>query len=41
MISLFKILYPDFDLPKLDDICDAYFMASYAKYLYDKEQNEV
>lgn len=38
MIDLFKILYPDFDLPKLDDICDAYFMASYAKYLYDKEQ---
>ena len=38
MIDLFKILYPDFDLPKIDDICDAYFMASYAKYLYDKEQ---
>ena len=38
MMDLFKILYPDFDLPKLDDICDAYFMASYAKYLYDKEQ---
>lgn len=38
MMDLFKILYPDFNLPKLDDICDAYFMASYAKYLYDKEQ---
>lgn len=33
MINLFKVLYPDFDLPKIDDICDAYFMASYARYL--------
>lgn len=40
MINLFKILYPNFNLPKIDDICDAYFMASYAKYLYDKEINQ-
>jgi Holliday junction resolvasome RuvABC endonuclease subunit len=36
MIDLFKQIYPDFNLPKIDDICDAYFMASYAKYLNDK-----
>ena len=40
MINLFKILYPNFNLPKIDDICDAYFMASYAKYLHDKEINQ-
>ena len=35
MVNAFKILYPDFNLPKIDDICDAYYMALYAKYLKD------
>lgn len=35
MVNTFKLLYPDFDLPKIDDICDAYYMALYAKYLKD------
>lgn len=33
MIELFKTIYPNFNLPKLDDIADAYFMASYAHHL--------
>lgn len=38
MIDMFHILYPDFDLPKLDDVCDAYFMASYGKYLHSQDR---
>lgn len=34
MVELFKTIYPNFNLPKLDDIADAYFMATYAQYLY-------
>lgn len=30
MIGAFKIIYPDLELPKIDDICDAYFMAQMA-----------
>lgn len=38
LIENFKILYPKYlNLPKIDDICDAYYMAMFAKYLYDKE----
>lgn len=33
MITTFKSIYPDFDLPKIDDVVDAYFMAQYAKKL--------
>lgn len=36
MIGVFQGIYPDLMvLPKCDDICDAYFMANYAKYLYE------
>ena len=36
MIGVFQGIYPDLmALPKCDDICDAYFMANYAKYLYE------
>ena len=31
IINCFKQIYPDFALPKLDDVADAYFMANYAK----------
>lgn len=37
IINAFKIIYPNFDLPKIDDICDAYYMALYAKYLKDTD----
>ena len=30
MVELFKLTHSDFDLPKLDDISDAYWMAKYA-----------
>lgn len=32
LLECFKATYPDFDIPKMDDIADAYFMAKYAKY---------
>lgn len=35
MISLFKASHFGFDLPKLDDIADAYWMAKYAKYIVE------
>lgn len=31
MVELFKLTHSDFDLPKIDDISDAYWMATYAK----------
>ena len=31
LMTCFKAVYPDFDIPKMDDIADAYFMAKYAK----------
>jgi len=36
MISLFAGLYPDFKLPKLDDIADSFWMASYIKYMHEE-----
>ncbi|MBO5005434.1 MAG: hypothetical protein J6D03_09440 [Clostridia bacterium] len=36
IVSVFKSTYPEINLPKIDDIADAYFMASYARYLYEK-----
>lgn len=39
MIATFKAIYPKFDLPKIDDVCDAYFMARYAKKLSENIQN--
>ena len=31
ILSCFKLIYPELDLPKLDDIADAYFMGMFAK----------
>lgn len=31
ILSCFKMIYPGLDLPKLDDIADAYFMGMFAK----------
>jgi len=36
MINLFKGIYPDFDLPKLDDIADSFWMANYVKNLNEE-----
>jgi len=37
MINLFKSIYPDFNLPKLDDIADSFWMANYIKNLHDSD----
>lgn len=39
IIDMFKSLYPDFDIPKLDDISDAYFMSLYAKKIFEDNMN--
>ena len=39
MVSMFSCIFPDLQLPKIDDICDAYFMANYASKLF--EQGEI
>ena len=36
--SCFKMIYPELDLPKLDDIADAYFMSMFAKKVATEEQ---
>jgi Holliday junction resolvasome RuvABC endonuclease subunit len=33
IVTLFQLLYPNLTLPKLDDIADAYFMATYAIHM--------
>ncbi len=38
MINLFKDIYSDFNLPKLDDIADSYWMATYIKNITDTEE---
>ena len=38
MISTFKGSFPDFDLPKLDDICDSEAMAKYARDWFEKNR---
>ena len=39
MINLFSITNPQFSIvPKVDDICDAWFMANYAYYIKQKKQ---
>ena len=35
MISTFKGSFPDFDLPKLDDVCDSEGMAKYARNWFE------
>jgi Holliday junction resolvasome RuvABC endonuclease subunit len=37
IINLFSVLYPNFKLPKLDDIADSFFMALYAKKIYEEQ----
>lgn len=37
MVNMFQSIYPDFNLPKIDDISDSFWMASYIKYLIDNE----
>lgn len=38
MISTFKGSFPDFDLPKIDDVCDSEAMAKYARDWFEKNQ---
>lgn len=38
MISTFKGLFPDFDLPKIDDVCDSEGMAKYARDWFEKNR---
>lgn len=38
MISTFKGSFPDFELPKLDDICDSEAMAKYARDWFEKNR---
>lgn len=35
MMNVFNMLFDDLDIPKKDDIADAFFMASYAKHIYE------
>ena len=39
IVTVFKTTHPEINLPKVDDIADAYNMASYAKYLFEQENN--
>lgn len=38
MISTFKGSFPDFELPKLDDICDSEAMSKYARNWFENNQ---
>ena len=38
MISTFKGSFPDFDLPKIDDVCDSEGMAKYARNWFEKNR---
>ena len=38
MISTFKGSFPDFDLPKIDDVCDREGMAKYARDWFEKNR---
>lgn len=39
MVNLFKAIFPTFDLPKLDDIADSYWMAMYVKYIIETQKS--
>lgn len=39
ILECFKNIYPDLDLPKMDDIADAYFMANYIKNFTNESPN--
>ena len=36
MINMFSCIFPNLQLPKIDDICGAYFMANYASKLFER-----
>ena len=38
MVNIFSTIFPQLQLPKIDDICDAYFMAYYAYKLFELEE---
>lgn len=38
MVQLFKASHQNFDLPKLDDIADAYWMAKFGKNIWDEKK---
>ena len=38
MSNLFKSIYTTLDLPKIDDVADAYWMQNYIKILKDNHQ---
>ena len=38
IINCFKQLYPNFNLPKMDDIADSYSMSKYARDWFEKNQ---
>lgn len=33
IVQMFESVHPDFEIPKIDDIADAFFMATYGKYI--------
>jgi len=37
MVTTFKGSFPDFDLPKIDDISDSWFMSKYAQYMFENK----
>lgn len=39
VINCFKQLYPNFNLPKMDDIADSYSMSKYAQKIYEENNN--
>lgn len=39
IINCFKQLYPNFNLPKMDDIADSYSMSKYAQKIYEENNN--
>ena len=39
IINCFKQLYPNFNLPKMDDIADSYSMSKYAQKIYGENNN--
>lgn len=38
IINCFKQLYPNFNLPKMDDIADSYSMSKYAQKIYEENR---
>lgn len=38
IVSTFKTIYPDFDIPKIDDIADAFFMSRLAQWYYKNQE---